>query len=95
MGVFLATAVSAGLQIILETHSDHILNGIRKAVKQQVISPEDALIHFFAPRPEESDDKAAQIVSPLIDQNGNLDYWPPNFFDQFDRDMSDLIDLGE
>ncbi len=95
MGMFLATAVSAGLQIILETHSDHILNGIRKAVKQQVISPEDTLIHFFAPRPEESDGKAAQIVSPLIDQNGNLDYWPPNFFDQFDRDMSDLIDLGE
>ena len=95
MGEFLARAVSAGLQIILETRSDHILNGIRKAVKQQVVPPEDVLIHFFAPRPEESDDKIAQIVSPLIDKNGNLDYWPPNFFDQFDRDMGDLIDLGE
>ncbi|VAW37525.1 hypothetical protein MNBD_CHLOROFLEXI01-954 [hydrothermal vent metagenome] len=92
MGVFLATAVSAGLQIILETHSDHILNGIRKAVKRQVVPPEDVLIHFFAPRPEEGNDKTAQIISPLIDKNGNFDYWPPNFFDQFDKDLDDLID---
>ncbi|CAD6882450.1 hypothetical protein [Methylomonas albis] len=33
MGMFLAEIASAGVQVILETHSDHVLNGIRRLVK--------------------------------------------------------------
>ena len=40
MGQFLAEVASAGVQVILETHSDHILNGIRRFVKSGKISPE-------------------------------------------------------
>lgn len=90
MGRFLALAAAAGAQIILETHSDHVLNGVRRAVKERVIAPEQVAIHFFAPRQEHSE--RSQVVSPLIDPDGNIDHWPEGFFDQFDKDIATLID---
>jgi len=90
IGRFLALGAASGIQIIIETHSDHVLNGIRRAVKDQIISPDNVAIHFFAPRTEQHDQE--QVTSPLIDANGTIDHWPEGFFDQFDVDTTALID---
>ena len=87
IGRFLATAAAAGVQIILETHSDHVLNGIRRSVKGDAISAEEVALHFFRPRHESEANSIAQVHSPLIDDQGNLDDWPEGFFDQFDKDL--------
>ena len=84
MGQFLAEVAQAGVQVILETHSDHILNGIRRAVKAGRLSAEQVAIHFFQPRLEGN----TQVVSPVLDKTGNIDAWPDGFFDQFDKDMN-------
>ncbi len=42
-----AIAASCGVQIIVETHSDHFLNGIRVATKKQILKPENSQIYFF------------------------------------------------
>ena len=91
MGEFLAEVAAAGVQVILETHSDHVLNGIRRAVKRGALLPEDAALHFFRLRQEEESDGAAQVQSPILDRDGNLDTWPEGFFDQFDRDMNYFV----
>ena len=88
MGEFLAEAAAAGLQIILETHSDHVLNGVRRAVKAGVIAPDQAALHFFRPRRSESETALAQVQSVFLDSEGGIDDWPEGFFDQFDKDMS-------
>ena len=88
MGEFLAEVAAAGVQVILETHSDHVLNGVRRAVKRGALPPEDAALHFFRLRNGEESDGAAQVQSPVLDRDGNLDTWPEGFFDQFDRDMN-------
>jgi predicted ATPase len=84
MGQFLAEVVRAGVQVVLETHSDHILNGIRRSVKAGRLPAEKVMIHFFRPRRPD----AAQVVSPVLDASGNIDFWPEGFFDQFDKDMN-------
>lgn len=84
MGRFLAQVAGAGIQVIMETHSDHVLNGLRRAVKDKTLSTDQVLIHFFKDRDSEGD----QVVSPTIDENGNVDHWPDGFFDQFDKDMN-------
>jgi len=90
MGKFLARTAMAGAQIVIETHSDHILNGVRRSVKEGLLSPDEVALHFFLPRDE---DKAkAQVVTPLIDASGTIDRWPEGFFDQLDKDTSALID---
>lgn len=93
MGEFLSLCASSGVQIILESHSDHILNGIRKSVKNKILKPEQTEIHFFQKRDEKFPEKN-QVKSPLMNSKGNLDFWPKGFFDQFDIDTENLIDWG-
>lgn len=88
MGRFLGQVAAAGVQVIVETHSDHVLNGIRRAVKNETLSAADVVLHFFRPRLEDGEDKAPQVESPNLDANGNIDTWPDGFFDQFDKDMN-------
>ena len=49
IGGFLAKVAADGVQIFLETHSDHVLNGIRVAVADgsAALLPEQVVIHFF------------------------------------------------
>lgn len=87
MGNFLARVAGAGVQVVLETHSDHILNGIRRAVRARQLSASQVTLHFFRAR-SEHEPKTAQVVSPQLDAAGNVDVWPDGFFDQFDKDMN-------
>jgi len=91
MGLFLGTVAAAGVQVILETHSDHILNGVRRAVRNGVIPSTEVTCHYFKNR----DEDGVQVLSPLIDRNGNIDSWPKGFFDQFDRDANFFAGWGE
>ncbi len=90
MGQFLADVARAGVQVIVETHSDHILNGIRRAVRSQRLNSEQVALHFFRPRIANE----AQAISPQLDKSGNIDVWPDGFFDQFDKDMNHFAGWG-
>ncbi len=90
MGQFMAEIASAGIQVILETHSDHVLNGVRRAVKDDALPADQVGIHFFRPRSEEH----PQVLSPTLDDSGNIDDWPEGFFDQFDKDSSYFAGWG-
>jgi predicted ATPase len=91
MGQFLADVARAGVQVIVETHSDHVLSGIRRSVKAAKLEPEQVALHFFRPRNMDS----AQVVSPQLDRFGNVDAWPEGFFDQFDKDANYFAGWGE
>lgn len=95
MGQFLAEVSHAGVQVIVETHSDHVLNGIRRSVKAGTIPSEEVMIHFFRPRSPDSTQDTPQVLSPTLDSSGNIDTWPEGFFDQFDRDMDYFAGWGE
>lgn len=90
MGQFLADVARAGVQVVIETHSDHILNGIRRAVRAQRLTPEQVTLHFFKTRSTET----AQVITPQVDISGNIDVWPDGFFDQFDKDMNHFAGWG-
>lgn len=88
IGELLALAASSGVQVIVETHSDHVLNGIRLAVKRRdSVQPSQIKIHFFSRNP----DGTSQLLSPKIDADGRLDSWPEGFFDQFDQALASLL----
>lgn len=91
MGQFLSLVANAGVQVVVETHSDHLLNGIRRAVKSQALSPDKVSIHFFQSR----DIEGSQVASPQIDVEGHITYWPKGFFDQYEVDMNYFAGWGE
>ena len=88
MGLFLAEVAAAGVQVVVETHSDHVLNGVRRAVKDGTLPSDNVGVHFFRARLDDSEDGRPQVESPVLDSHGNVDFWPEGFFDQFDRDMN-------
>jgi len=83
MGRFLGQVAASGVQVVVETHSDHLLNGIRVAIAADgLLPPADAEIHFFS-----SD---GTVASVQLDGDGALSDWPPGFFDQSQRDLTAL-----
>lgn len=90
IGELIARCVSSGVQIFLETHSDHVLNGIRIAAKKELINHEDVAL-FFISRPIDSCDKQSIIQQPKILKNGKLDFWPDDFFDEWEKALDDIL----
>jgi predicted ATPase len=91
MGQLLALAASCGVQVVIETHSDHVLNGIRLEVHGGKIDPKDVQLHFFQRR-EENGQALSEVVSPRIDRNGRIDRWPDGFFDEWDNSLEALLE---
>ncbi len=88
IGRLLALTAANGVQVIVETHSDHVLNGIRLAVKDGLLPPERTRLHFFSRKPG----KASSYETPVLGPDGRLSYWPPGFFDQWERSLDRLLD---
>lgn len=91
MGRFLATVASSGIQVIVETHSDHIINGMRIAVATQTngLSHEDVVIYNIAVNQTPS-----SVVERLhFTPTANLDHWPAGFCDQIEKDLAELSAL--
>lgn len=86
----LARAAAAGVQVIVETHSDHVLNGLRIAVHGGVLPPEMAAIHYFERRvtPERI---YHAYTSPKINADGRIEPWPQGFFDEMELALEKLL----
>lgn len=88
MGELLALVASCGVQIVIETHSDHVLNGIRLAVHGGKLKPQDVQLHFF----QKDQQGQIEIISPRMDRNGRIDKWPDDFFDTWDKILEVLLE---
>lgn len=88
MGELLCQASAAGIQILIETHSDHVLNGIRLAVQgRKAASSNVALYHSRW----ELGGKSPSLTLLTIDENGKLSEWPEGFFDEMERSLDRLL----
>ena len=95
MGELIAKASAGGVQIIVETHSDHVLNGIRLSVKNKIIEREKTRLNFFY-RESKKNEKTLfpyeyKKMSPSILDNGELSDWPDGFFDEWDKALMELL----
>ncbi len=88
LGELIAAVGSGNVQIILETHSDHILNGIRIAVKNEKVSPEDInLLYFY----KDEADYRHKVKNPKLYADGRLSEWPDGFMDEWDQALLELL----
>ena len=85
LGKLIALSAANGKQVIIETHSDHIIDGIRIAAKQGNIKASDVKFHFFR---RDSFEEETTIESPELYQDGKLSFWPEGFFDQSLKDKA-------
>lgn len=73
-------------KLIVETHSEHIVNRLRLNIKKSPQLLDDVNIYFF-------EKSTGEIICTKveIDKAGKLDFWPENFFDQSYHDLMGLI----
>jgi len=83
-----AIASANGVQIIIETHSDHFLNGIRVATKKGLLTPEQSKVYYFRKEKDELETKVDEIN---IDKNGKIDNWTEGFFDEYSKQLDELL----
>lgn len=87
-----AKAVKAGIQIIIETHSDHIVNGALVNVKRGILSNEDVKIYFF------NRDEHLHIANTHkleVTAQGQILRPPKDFFDQMQIDLRVLTGIDK
>lgn len=92
MGFFLGMVAASGVRLIVETHSEHIVNGIRKAaLYENPLQPENIGIYFF----EDFVTNGNQTQEIIINKSGDLESFPKDFFDQVGQDMAELFKLKQ
>jgi len=94
IGKLLALAAQNGVQIIIETHSDHLVNGVRVMVRGDEafgkLSEENVLIHFFNSELDHDFDKRYKRTLKIL-KTGKLDGWPKGFFDEWEKNLRKII----
>ena len=78
-----------GIQLIIESHSDHIFNGVRKNLFMDKISDSAVSIHYF----EVNQDSLSDPVKISINKCGQIENHQNGLFDQFDEDLNTLLGL--
>jgi len=88
LGRLCALASLGGAQVIIETHSDHVLNAIRLAVKNTPLRADSTVVHFFS---RSTDALQPEIETLQISADGSIAAWPKGFFDEWDSALSALL----
>lgn len=81
-------AAKAGVQFVIETHSDHIVNGLLVATKQGLVEPSDSTVYFFG---RDVASHATESIRLSVLSGGKIRKPPKGFFDRLDKDMETLM----
>ncbi len=87
LGKFLALLSLTGIQLFVETHSEHIINGARLQLAQMK-ETDNMHVFFFS-----NEEKKVRIDNITLNEFGELNYWPNGFFDQSKIDLRELVRL--
>ena len=87
MANLIAKVAARGVQIICESHSDHIINGIRVATKNKEINNDDIVVSYF----EKDESQDTKVINIKIDGNGNLNKYPKGLLDEWGELMAKLL----
>lgn len=90
MGRMIACSAAAGVQVIVETHSDHLMDGIRIAVKDGLLDAKKTVFHYFTI----DNDYESTITTPKLHPGGKLSFWPDGFFDQTLKNRAKMARRG-
>ena len=88
LGELLSRAAKEGVQIVVETHSDHLMNGIRMACHQGLIGNDDIEMDLIG---VEKDGVTHSRQNVSLDNEGYVENWIPGFFDEWETALKSLI----
>lgn len=90
VGEFLAQVSCDDVQVIVETHSEHVINGIRKYALKNNLLPDDICINYFSINKETHKHEVNKLS---LNERMDILKWPEGFFDQEAKDLKELREL--
>ncbi|MCW4100176.1 DUF3696 domain-containing protein [Prevotella copri] len=88
MARLICLCVEAGAQVVVETHSDHLFDGVRIYARESENHFASKVATFWC---QLDDSRNTQVDRCQIQENGRLDHWPEHMFDQFLLDSEKLL----
>jgi len=79
-------AIANGYQLIIESHSDHVVNGLRIAAKEGDIKSSQCLIDYFY-----SECNTTIVKQITCDKKGTLSEYPDDFMDEWTLQLLKLV----
>lgn len=77
--VFIDVAKNRNIQLIIESHSEHLLNRLQRRMAEEAITPVDVALYFCR-----ADQKTSVLEELQTNMFGDIENWPKDFFgDQF------------
>jgi predicted ATPase len=86
--VFIDVIKHRELQIIIESHSEHLLHRLQRRIAEEELAPEQAALYFC----QMEQDGASSLTELELDPFGNIKNWPEDFFGD---DMGDLVAMTD
>jgi len=86
--VFIEVITTRKLQIIVESHSEHLLRRLQRRIAEEELSNNDAALYFCQLDSEGN----SQFISLELDPFGNINNWPEGFFGD---EMGELVAMTE
>jgi len=83
VGRLCALAAQAGVQVIVETHSEHVLNAARIQVRHGALAAERVGVLYFG--------RGTDPILLSLDSSGAISEWPRGFFDEAQRQLGELL----
>lgn len=90
IGRLMALAAQNGVQIFCESHSDHIINGARVAIKESMLEKDKLAIYYFD-RKLNDDEHKTRITEIFVDSKGELSAYPDGLLDEWNNLLMKLI----
>lgn len=90
LGKLIALVAQNDVQIIIETHSDHIVNGIRVGIKDEPTLKDKTTLFYFKKLVEEQE-QFSSITDIRIDKNGTLSDEPDGLLDEWGIQLLKLL----
>ena len=90
MNEMITMAKERRIQLIVETHSDHILNTSLRAVKEHKLDLKDLQVLFFSNHTDDEGHVEARVQNLELNQLGHILNPPKQFFEQYSIDLRAL-----
>jgi len=90
LGKLMALCASTGAQVFVETHSDHIINGIRVSVREKLVDSSSVNICWFS-KVTTTNEQYTSIKEIHVDRQGELSDYPADFMDEWNNQLLRLV----
>lgn len=91
MAKFFTFLAKNGVQVILETHSEHIINSACYEVCRKNFDSKDIVIYYKAKQDIDFEKINVGESGKFVDENGNLRKYPSGFFDANSAELWELL----